>query len=146
MRSRAGNMPEPGTKTEMDGLAHSIDALFSDGPLPPSTDHPGPDTPGEGRTLVDVLRNPRYDAASRQRRLVVTGLAIAVILFGVLAVEATNHQQHLAELNTGVCRRNIAAAAVLALALVATTWAWFRARPKGLALLTLEEIRQRVPG
>ena len=132
-------------KTELDGLARSIDALFSDAPAPPSRDDPASDTDGDTRTLVDALRNPRYDVADRQRALVVMGLMITVILARVLFVEAVHHEQHLAELSTDVCRRNIAAAGILASALVATSWAWLRARPKARLLLTLEEIRQPAP-
>ena len=73
------------------------------------------------------------------------GLVIAVILGRVLAVEASDHEQHLAELNTDQCRRHIAAACVLAVAFVVTCRAWLRARPKVRPLLTLEEIRQTVP-
>ena len=138
-------MRDPGEKTELGGLARSIDALFAHAPAPPATDDPGPDTRARTRPVVDALRNPRYDAAARQRTLAVTGLVIAVILGWVLAVEVSHHEQHLAEFNTDVCRRNIAAAVILASALVVTSWAWLRARPKARPLLTLEEIRQPVP-
>ncbi len=132
-------------KTELDGLARSIDALFSDAPALPSRDDPGSDTGGETGALVDALRNPQYDVAARQRALVVMALMITVILARVLFVEAVHHEQHLAELSTDVCRRNITAAGILASALVATSWAWLRARPKARLLLTLEEIRQPAP-
>ena len=140
MRPSAGTMRDPGEKTEFGGLARSIDALFSRAPAPPSTDDPGPDTRAHAR-----VRSPRYDGAARRRTLVVTGLVIAVIIGWVLAMEVSHHEQHLAEFNTAACRRNVAAAGILALALVVTCWAWIRARPKARPLLTLEEIRQTVP-
>ena len=135
-------MPGPGDETELGGLARSIDSLFSGAPASRSTDDPGSDTGRPTRALVDAARNPRYDAAVRQRALVVAGFVIAVVLSWVLVVEASHHAQHLAEFNTDACLWSIAAAGALAIALVVTCWAWFRTRPQAHPLLTLEEIRQ----